>query len=229
MQFTIQGHNVELSSPLRDYAIKKIGKLQEYYNNIQKIMVVLDVRHNDDLKRSHVAEVSIWASGKKVIHASECGENMYAAIDLVYDELKVQLKKHKDKHIKEVRRSAEKLKEISRQAPPLVAAAEFKHSIVKLKRFDIKIMSKDEAMAEQKMLGHDFYIFRNADNGELNVLHFDGIIDPGSVKVLSEDEAATEIKKANASFLPFLNPNTNEINVIYKRKSGNLGLIEPAL
>lgn len=116
MQINIQGHNVELSAPLKEYAIKKMGKLEEYYFNIQKLTIVLDVRNNDDLKRTNVAEVSIWASGKKLIHASEAGENMYAAIDLVYDELKVQLKKHKDKHVKEARRSAEKLKEISRQA-----------------------------------------------------------------------------------------------------------------
>ena len=78
-------------------------------------MIVLDVRKINDLKRSQVAEVSMWVSGKKVIRATEAGEDMYAAIDLVYEELKRQLVKHKDKHVKENRRVAEKFKENQRK------------------------------------------------------------------------------------------------------------------
>ncbi len=228
MQINIQGHNVDLTQPLRSYAVKKIGKLEEYFKNIQKILIILDVRSNDDSKRTNVADVSIWAAGKKVIHASEAGENMYAAIDLVFDELKKQLQKHKEKHVKEARRSAEKVKEISRTVV-LVPQSTMKQTIAKLKRFDIKTMTKEEALEEQKILGHDFFVFRNSETGELNVLHKGKVIAPDSLKALSEEEAAETLQKNNESFLPFLNPNTNEINVLYKRKSGNLGLIEPAL
>ncbi|OGC07551.1 ribosomal subunit interface protein [candidate division WOR-1 bacterium RIFOXYD2_FULL_36_8] len=114
MQMNIQGHGIELTSPLSQYATKKLEKLQEFYKNIIKMMVVLDVRKNKDIKNSHVADVSIWVSGKKVVHASEVGEDMYAAIDLVYEELKRQLVRHKEKHMKETRRVAEKLKERQR-------------------------------------------------------------------------------------------------------------------
>src|SRR3989339_1452635 len=120
MQLTIQGHHVELTPPLREYAVKKISKLQEFHRNIIKVTIVLDVRSIDDSKRSHVAEVTIWVPGKKVVHASEAGENMYAAIDLVFDELKKQLIKHKEKFGEERRRMAEKRKEIERTAAPLV-------------------------------------------------------------------------------------------------------------
>lgn len=115
MQITIQGHKVELTEPLKEYAIKKLSKLQEFYQNIQKIEIILDVRDLSDPKRSQVAEVSVWLAGKKVVRATEAGENMYAAIDLVLEELKIQVIRHKEKHTHEARRAAEKAKELSRR------------------------------------------------------------------------------------------------------------------
>ncbi|MFA4967614.1 MAG: ribosome-associated translation inhibitor RaiA [Candidatus Margulisiibacteriota bacterium] len=113
MQINIQGHGIELTNPLRDYAIKKISKLEEFSKNIQKAQVVLDARCDDDSKRSQVAEVTVWLDGKKVIHASEAGQDMYAAIDLVLAELEQQVKKYKEKYIKNNRHEAERLKQIN--------------------------------------------------------------------------------------------------------------------
>lgn len=125
MQITIQGHKVGLTEPLKEYAIKKLSKLQEFYQNIQKLEIILDVRDISDIKRSQVAEVSVWLAGKKVVRATEAGENMYAAIDLVLEELKRQVIRHKEKHTKEARRAAEKAKELSRRIqPPLEASPE---------------------------------------------------------------------------------------------------------
>ncbi len=227
MQLNIQGHNIELTPALRDYAEKKLNKLKEFYSNIVKVSVTLDMRDNSDSKKSQVAEVSIWLAGKKVVRATEAGESMYAAIDLVFEELKVQVTRHKEKHSDEQRRAAEKAKEISRRVAPVMSENVDVHSLVKLKRFDIKAMSKEEASAEQRALGHSFYVFRNSETGDLNVLHDEKIIDPSSLKAMSENDATAAINNTDASFIPFLNPDTNEINVVYKRKSGNLGLIEP--
>lgn len=231
MQITIQGHNLDLTQALKNYAAKKFDKIHEFFKNIQKIEVILDYRTNDDLKRSHVAEASIWLAGKKVIRASEAGENMYAAIDLVVDELKRQVIKHKEKHNKENRRKAEKLKEISRNAQPVEFTLDVKKNsnLVKLKRFDIKTMTKKEAQAEQKVLGQNFFIFLDADTSELNILDKSKPIAKSKIKTYSEDQAYLEITKKGIDFLPYINPETDELNVIYKRKSGNFGLIEPIL
>lgn len=115
MQINIKAHGTQLTDSLREYANKKLNKLEEYYKNIIKTDVVLDVRSIDDIKKSHVVEVSIWVPGKKVLHASDAAENMYAAIDLVFEELKRQIIRHKEKHIDEKRREAEKAKEIQRK------------------------------------------------------------------------------------------------------------------
>jgi len=115
MEITVQGHGLELTDPLREYAIKKIGKVKEFFNDIIKVQVVLDLRDHSDINRSHVAEVTLWAAGKKVIHASEAGKDMYAAIDLVSQEIDRQVKKHKEKHTDEIRRSGEKIKQAMRE------------------------------------------------------------------------------------------------------------------
>lgn len=104
MQIKIQGHGMELTPALKAYAEKKIGKLDEFFSNIIKAEIILDDRHSRDSKKRQVAEVSMWLAGKKVIRATEAGEDMYAAIDLVAEELKQQLKKFKDKHVKNKRR-----------------------------------------------------------------------------------------------------------------------------
>jgi putative sigma-54 modulation protein len=228
MQINIQGHGIELTPFLRDYTEKKINKLTEFFSNVQKAMVVLDYRKIDDLTRSHVAEVSLWAAGKKVIRATEAGQDMYAAIDLVYDELKRQLKKHKDKHIKGRRREAEKVKELSRSIAPLIITSN-EPVVVKSKKFDITNMQPEEAKEEMKILSHSFFVFRNVNSGEINVLYEDKIYEPSMVNILSEEEAVNKIKGEDTQIVIFRNSDTREINVLYKRRSGNFGLIEPAI
>ena len=66
------------------------------------------------------------------------------------------------------------------------------------------------------------------DSGEINVIHDGGTIKPSDIKMLSENEAMGQMLDRGISFLAFKNKTTNELNVLYKRKSGNLGLIEPS-
>ncbi|MFA4858862.1 MAG: ribosome-associated translation inhibitor RaiA, partial [Candidatus Margulisiibacteriota bacterium] len=93
MPIIVQGHGTHLTPALRSYAFKKFEKLPQFFENIQKIEIILDARTTADSSRSQVAEVTVWAAGKKVIRATEAGQDMYAAIDLVYEEIKSQIKK----------------------------------------------------------------------------------------------------------------------------------------
>ena len=90
-------------------------------------------------------------------------------------------------------------------------------------------MTQSEAAAEQINLGHDFFLFRNAETGEINVLHENNVIDPSHTEKLTEEEAARRLLGEKIIFLAFTNAASDELNVLYKRKSGNLGLIEPVL
>jgi ribosomal subunit interface protein len=115
MQISVAGRNMEMTSAIREYAQKKVAKLEEFFHNIQKAEVVLEVRKIDNLEKAQVAEIRAWLAGKKVIQAQEGGRDMYAAIDLAFEEAKRQIQRHKDKHIKEQRRKSAKIKNIAHE------------------------------------------------------------------------------------------------------------------
>lgn len=119
MQITLSGHGIEITDSLRDYVHLKIGKLEEFYKNIQKAEVVLDAKAINDLQQSQVAEIRVWMGGLKMIQAKEGGKDMYAAFDLAFQEAKRQVEKHKEKTIDERRRtgSKEKLKRQGFESP----------------------------------------------------------------------------------------------------------------
>jgi len=110
MQITITARGTELTPSMRDYANAKAAKLEEFFNNIQKIEVVLEFHHIGDATKRHVAEMRVWAAGLKFIQAKEAGQDIYAAIDLVENEIKTQISKHKEKVVFKERRKAGKTK-----------------------------------------------------------------------------------------------------------------------
>lgn len=235
MQTIIQGHGTSVTGPMKDYAIKKTSKIQEYFNNVQKVEITLDARNTDNLNRTQVAEVTVWAAGKKVIRASEAAKDMYSAIDLALAEIDRQMKKHKEKHVKETRRKAEKMKEEMRKAPAEEQRSSTKTEIIPTTRSIAKPMLPDEAMDEMKLLHQDFLLFFNPESKSVNLVYKNGknyeVLNPEEpeLKTISAVEAANEINVSGKSFIMFLNKDTNSVNVLYKRRSGNLGLIEPIL
>ena len=110
MQIVLSGHGMEVTESLRDYVHEKIGKLEEFFHNIQKVEVVLDLRANADAEKRNVAEIRAWLAGNKVIQALEAAVDMYSAFDLVLEEAKHQVQKHKEKHLKEDRKLAGEFK-----------------------------------------------------------------------------------------------------------------------
>jgi len=113
MQIKISGHGMEVTPALRDYVQQKAGKLEEYFKNIQKVEVILDARSIADADRRQVAEVRAWMGGNRMVQAKEGGRDMYAAIDLVLDEVKKQVEKHKEKMGHEKIRKTRKWKLLS--------------------------------------------------------------------------------------------------------------------
>jgi len=227
MQITITGHGLEITASLRDYAQGKMSKLEEFFDNIQKVELILDARSIDNVDKRQVAEIRAWMAGHKMIQAKEAGRDMYSAIDLAYAEAKVQIERHKEKMVREQRRKGEKIKKISRELN-LSASAE-ETAIVKLERFARKPMNYEEAMAELKSMGQDFIAFHNTESGEVNVLRRNkndyNLL--RAEKEMTASQAVEELKSSGENILVFNNLETNSPAVIFQRKSGNFGLIEP--
>ena len=229
MQIKITGRGLEITNALRDYAQAKVSKLEEFFNNIQKVEVILEAKSIDNSNRSQVAEIRAWLAGHKVIQATEGEKDMYAAIDVVVEEAKRQIKRHKEKHSTEQRRKAEKLKHERQHAPIEVEKAEPGLVLVKVNSFSKKPMSLAEAQDELKLLAQDFLAFRNSENDQINVIRksqneFELL---SAEREMLPEEAVEELKKTDTMLLLFNNKATSIPSIVYRRKAGNFGLIEP--
>uniref|UniRef100_UPI002A818B24 ribosome hibernation-promoting factor, HPF/YfiA family n=1 Tax=Hungatella sp. TaxID=2613924 RepID=UPI002A818B24 len=111
-------------------------------------------------------EVPIPVKGH-IIRAEESSSDMYVSIDLVEEILERQLKKYKNKLI-DKKQSAPSFSEAFLQED---ASAEEEIQIVKSKKFAVKPMDPEEACVQMELLGHNFYVFLNADTEEVNVVY----------------------------------------------------------
>ena len=229
MEIKITGRGLEITGPLRDYVFEKTSKLEEFFGNIQKVEVVLEARDINNAEKRQVAEIRAWMAGLKMIQATEAGRDMYAAVDLAVEEAKRQIRRHKEKMVHEQRRKKGKFKE---EAENLTAdLAQAGPVIVNAGNFARKIMSIEEAKEELKVLGQEFLAFRNADNDEVNVIRrnqedFELL---RAEKDLTPEEAVSELNASGTNLILFINRSSQIPSVIFRRNSGNFGLIEPEL
>jgi putative sigma-54 modulation protein len=164
MKFNIRGENIEVTPALREYVEKKLGKLERYFETFPDIKV--NLRVYSDKQR---VEVTI-PFPDLVLRAEEAHDDMYAAIDLVVDKLERQIRKHKTKVNRKLR---EKTIFATADVPPAVQGEvdEDDIELVRTKRFDLKPMDVEEAILQMNMLGHNFFVFTNADTNETSVVY----------------------------------------------------------
>ncbi|MEQ6377592.1 ribosome-associated translation inhibitor RaiA [Bacillaceae bacterium S4-13-58] len=172
MKYNVRGENIEVTPAIREYVEKKIGKLERYFDTppSSEVHVNLSV-YNDEQK----IEVTIPMINL-LLRAEEQHTDMYAAIDLVVDKLERQIRKYKTKVNRKFKQE---------NAPKYVFAELEKESrdferdsddeggfeLVKQKRFDLKPMDSEEAILQMDLLGHNFYVFTNAESGDTNVVY----------------------------------------------------------
>ena len=161
MRFTITGRNIEVTQGLREAVEDKLGKLDRFFAPATEAVVRLSVQK--DIQK---IEVTIPVKGH-IIRAEESSSDMYVSIDLVEEILERQLKKYKNKLI-DKKQSAPSFSEAFLQED---ASAEEEIQIVKSKKFAVKPMEPEEACVQMELLGHNFYVFLNADTEEVNVVY----------------------------------------------------------
>ena len=161
MRFTITGRNIEVTQGLREAVEDKLGKLDRFFAPATEAVVRLSVQK--DIQK---IEVTIPVKGH-IIRAEESSSDMYVSIDLVEEILERQLKKYKNKLI-DKKQSAPSFSEAVLQED---ASAEEEIQIVKSKKFAVKPMDPEEACVQMELLGHNFYVFLNADTEEVNVVY----------------------------------------------------------
>lgn len=177
MDLVIRGKNMDVTDSLRDYAQQKLGRITKILDGIIDAQVEFNVIKNKRVANDQIVEVTLHLSGG-VIRAEEAKDNMYAAIDLVTDKVERQLKRFKGKHNSYDRtKTSSGVLEIELEVPvTVVSAEEFEEEreeaqIVRNKQIEVNAMSPEEAARQLEMLGHDFYVFRNSESKEVNVLY----------------------------------------------------------
>jgi putative sigma-54 modulation protein len=167
MQFQVKGRNLEVSEAIRSYAEQKLAKLERQLKD-PRVELELAVERNPSIAASHVAEATIWTTGP-VLRAREASSDMRASIDQLVEKLERQVTRYR-KQGRSQRRRAARANGPAQEVTPVVADEE-EPVIVKTKQFTVNPMSPEEAVLQLELIGHDFFVFRNADSGDANVVY----------------------------------------------------------
>ena len=181
MKILIHGKNLELTGALKEYTEAKIEKATHHYKDIVKEADIhLSIEKNPRVS-FQTAEVTIFANGT-VIRAEEKTENLYSSIDLVSNKLCRKLRKYKDRNNKTIHNNQFKNKEslpIESMESGFLDKALLKEGMeaslpepsIKNKYFEMNPISSEEARKQLDLIDHDFYVFRNKKNNQLQVIY----------------------------------------------------------
>ncbi len=163
MEIKINARNIEITDRLREYLEKKLRKMPRYLPNLMEAKVELSRHDTKDVKDSHRVEITLRSS-RAFIRAEESAADIFAAIDAVVDKLYRRIERYKGKLYDKGRGRIQEEEFVE-------AAPEETPRIVKVKTFPVSPMSEEEAIEQMELLGHDFFVFLNAEDGQINVLY----------------------------------------------------------
>lgn len=161
MHFIITGKNIDVTPGLKSAVEDKIGKLEKYFTPDTEVHVTLSVE-----KDRHKIEVTIPVKGN-IIRSEQVSNDMYVSVDLVEEIIEKQMKKYKNKIIDRSQDGGNLQRDYLEQD----YSDEGEIKIVRTKRFGFKPMYPEDACVQMELLGHNFYVFRNAETDEINVVY----------------------------------------------------------
>ena len=161
MKFIIIGRNIDITEGLKSAVQEKLGKLERYFTPETEIHVTLSVE-----KDRQKIEVTIPVKGN-IIRSEQVSSDMYVSIDLVEEVIERQLRKYKTKIVNQQQAGGNFQKEFVEDE----FLEDEEVNIIRTKKFGIKPMYPEDACAQMELLGHNFYVFRNAETDEVNVVY----------------------------------------------------------
>lgn len=165
MRLQVKGKNVEVSDSIRSYAEQKLSKLERQLHELTRVELELAVEKNPSIAANQVAEGTVWTKGP-VLRAREASTDMKASIDQLTEKLLRQVNHYRDRRNRRVQRN----NAVTHGGAP-VALEETGPQIVKTKQFAVKPMTAEEAVLQLELIGHDFFVFRNSESGDVNVVY----------------------------------------------------------
>lgn len=170
MELQITGKNVEILEVVESYIRKKIGKLTRYLPNITEAKVEVYQEKTKSPEQRFVVQATLKRKGI-LFRGEERAEDIYVAVDAVSETLARQLERYKGKLYEKGKGISLARQGANPRETPETEESKTLRKVVKVKKFPVKPMSVDEAAEQMELLGHDFFIFVNADSGDLNLLY----------------------------------------------------------
>ena len=168
MRTIVRGKNLEVPDRVRQYAERKFAKLERLLDDRSDAVVELSNEAHRSAADAHIADVTLVIDGR-TLRSRATGGSYQAALDVVVDRVERQAVDYKEKP--RVRARPEEEKAILRRIADGTAEPTQERRIVKMKRFAIEPMFEEDALAAMDELGHDFYVFVNAEDERVAVLY----------------------------------------------------------
>jgi putative sigma-54 modulation protein len=160
--------HVELQDEMKEYMERKLSKLEKFFDRI------LDVQVEVDFTRGmYVVEITADVNGV-IMRGEEYAQDIRKAFDKGLKNIERQVKRHKEflKDKARMKSHEELTFEIGEFINEVSGEAEESfNDVVKVKRFPLRPMTAKEASMQMDLLGHNFYVFKNAENGGINVIY----------------------------------------------------------
>lgn len=161
MKVTVIAKNMELTEALKEIVQKKISKLEKYFEKDVEAKATLSVQKN-----RQIIEVTIPFNGA-ILRGEESTSDMYKSLDLVEDKLERQIRKQKTRLSRKHGGSVKfgELNDIDSKVEEDLG------KLVRVKKFGVKPMNSEEAILQMDLLGHNFFVFQDADTNKVNVVY----------------------------------------------------------
>ena len=167
MKYIISGKNIEVTEGLKSAVYDKLDRLEKYFNEDTEVQVTFSVE-----KDRQKMEVTIPIKGN-IIRAEQVSDDMYVSIDLVTEVIERQISRHKKKLVDQAQSAAFFQKSFIEEDIKLICffPDDDEINIIRSKKFAVKPMDPEEACVQMDLLGHSFFVFRNSETDEVNVVY----------------------------------------------------------
>ena len=161
MEIIIHGDKIRITKAMNEYIDEKLGKLDKYLENSETVRanVLVKVKNNQQ-----TVEVTIPLK-KFILRSEETNDDFYAAVDKTIDKLERQIRKNK------TRLTSKKVNNNKEFALQEIKEEKSESKIVRRKSVEVKPMNEEEAILQMELLGHEFYMYKDADTNKAAVVY----------------------------------------------------------
>ena len=163
MAVSIFARNMEVTQRLQEYVERKMGKLDRFLPEIDEVRVDLKVENSRSAAQRQVAQLTVRARDR-ILRAEERTNDMFTSIDAVLDKMYRQIARFKGKR-------QDRWQALGEPVPIEEPVEEAVGEIVRVKQFELRPMTPDEAIEQMTLLGHLFYVFLNSENNTVSVVY----------------------------------------------------------